>query len=112
METPTVLEALKGLNAYPIPLRTLGETAERRGLDLCAEATKAVLAGKDYNLAAADLLMWLSFAPDVSQGGQSFSFTDEQRRRLRNRARGLYRDFGAEAESGAKTVYGYKGSRL
>lgn len=109
----TILEALKGINAYPIPLRTLDEVAERRGLDLCSEATKEAMAGADYNLALADLLMWLSFAPNISQGGQSFSFTDEQRLQLRNRARALQDQFMDEEEAQQnKPVYGYKGSRL
>ena len=34
-----VIEALKGLNSYPIPLRTLVETAEKRGLNLDTETT-------------------------------------------------------------------------
>lgn len=109
----TILEALKGINAYPIPLRTLDEVAERRGLDLRAEATKETMTGAGYNLALADLLMWLSFAPGITQGGQSFSFTDEQRLQLRNKARSLYDEFGTEDEAFVpKTVYGYKGSRL
>ena len=36
----TVLEALKSITAYPVPLRTLVETAERRGLSLSDEATQ------------------------------------------------------------------------
>ena len=57
--------------------------------------------------------MWLSVAPDVSQGGQSYSFTDEQRKQFRNRANSLYDDFGASDEAGTpKPIYGYKGSRL
>ena len=42
-----VIEALKGVNAYPIPLRTLFETAEKRGLDLDGEATGEVLKEAD-----------------------------------------------------------------
>lgn len=109
----TILEALKGVNAYPVPLRTLVEMAERRGLDLSAEATKAVMDGADYNLAIADLLLWLAFAPDITQGGQSFSFTDEQRLQFRNRANALYKEYGATDEAGTpKPIYGYKGNRL
>ncbi len=107
----TILESLKGVNAYPIPLRTLAETAERRGLTLTAGATKAVMDGKEYSLAVADLLLWLSVAPDVSQGGQSFSFTDEQRKQLRGRAQALYGELGEESAV-ARAVYGYKGGRL
>ncbi len=105
-----VLDALKGVNAYPIPLRTLIETAEQRGLTLTDEASKEVLAGRAYRLARADLLLWLSIAPNITQGGQSYSFTDEQRQQLRNQAQAVY----DELDEGAamKPVYGYKGSRL
>lgn len=41
-----VIEALKGLNSYPIPLRTLVETAEKRGLNLDTETTAEILKGK------------------------------------------------------------------
>lgn len=109
----TVLESLKAVNAYPIPLRTLLETIERRGLLQTDEATQQVLLGAKYNLALADLLLWLSFAPDITQGGQSFSFTDEQRLQLRNRAKQLQKQY-MEAEEAAqnKPIYGYKGNRL
>lgn len=107
----TILESLKGVNAYPVPLRTLVEIAERRGLSLTSEATQADLRGKDYKLATADLLLWLSLAPNISQGGQSYSFTDEQRQRFRNRANALFDEFGEETSS-VQPTYGYKGSRL
>ena len=35
----TTLEALKSVNSYPIPLRTLEEVAQRRGLQLSNECT-------------------------------------------------------------------------
>ncbi len=105
----TVLESLRGVNAYPIPLRAVSEIAERRGVTLDATVTREVLNGRDYNLAVADILIWLSLAPNVSQGGQTYSFTDGQREQLRNRANALYDEFG-EASKGV--VYGYKGSRL
>lgn len=108
----TVLEALKAVSAYPVPLRTLVETAEQRGLTLSVEATKEVLSGRDYRLAYADLLLWLSIAPNITQGGQSFSFTDEQRTRLRNQAKALYAEFEPDGSAYQKPIYGYKGSRL
>ena len=105
----TVLESLRGVNAYPIPLRAVSEIAERRGVTLDETATTEVLNGREYNLAVADILIWLSLAPNVSQGGQTYSFTDGQREQLRNRANALYDEF-SEASKGV--VYGYKGSRL
>lgn len=107
----TILESLKVVNAYPVPLRTLVEIAERRGLSLTSEATQADLRGKDYKLATADLLLWLSLAPNITQGGQSYSFTDEQRQQFRNRANALFDEFGEETSS-VQPTYGYKGSRL
>ena len=105
----TTLESLQGINPYPIPLRTIGTVAERYGLPLSGEATPAVIGGAPFKRACADLLRWLSMAPNITQGGQSYSFTDEQRRDLRNQADGL----DAEADDSAvRTRYGYKGSRL
>ena len=107
----TVLETLKGVSAYPVPLRTLIETAEVRGLSLEEAATQYVMVGRAYKLAKADLLLWLSLAPNITQGGQSFSFTDEQRQQFRNQAKALYDECG-EVSAATKPIYGYKGSRL
>lgn len=109
----TIAEALRGLNAYPIPERTLVGIATARGLLLADDATREALRGRAYRLTSADLLVWLSQAPNVSQGGQSYSFTDEQRKALRNQASALYRDLGEDDGTGAaKATYGYKGTNL
>ncbi len=107
----TVLETLKGISAYPVPLRTFAETAELRGLSLEETATQEVMVGKAYKLAKADLFLWLAFAPNITQGGQSYSFTDEQRQQFRNQAKALYDECG-EVSAATKPIYGYKGSRL
>lgn len=109
----TILEALKGVNAYPVPVRAIDEVALNRGLTLTDTATQEVLRSAGYNLALADLYLWLSVSPDISQGGQSYSFTDEQRASLRRRAYALYREWGDEGGGDTpKTAFGYKGSRL
>lgn len=108
----TLLDSLKAVNAYPVPLRTLDEVATRRGVTLSDEATKEKLQSREYNLAKADILLWLSFAPNVSQGGQSYSFSEEQRKQFKNAAYGLYDDFGEDEADKPKVTYGYKGSRL
>lgn len=109
----TIAEALKSMNAYPVPTRTVEEICLRRGLDPCSRITSFVYKSADFGLARADMLIWLSEAPDVSQGGQSYGFTDEQRMRLRSRAQELYGFLGNGGEpDGSKNIYGYKGSRL
>lgn len=107
----TILSALQGINSYPVPLRTLQEIAQRRGVSLDTATDITVLKGAAYNLCRADVLMWLSLAPNITQGGQSYSFTDEQRTDLRNEALRLYGEY-EEEDNVPKTVYGYKGSRL
>jgi hypothetical protein len=106
----TVLESLKGINAYPIPLRSIVGAAEYRGLVITDEATQEKMQSAAFKLTKADLLLWLSFAPDVSQGGQTYSFTDEQRVQFRNQANALYKECDEGGQS--KSIYGYKGSRL
>lgn len=103
----TIVEKLRALSAYPIPATTLVSIAEARGLTPNDEEGDATA----YELATADVYMWLSFAPDVSQGGQSYSFTDEQRKHFRQMASTIV---GANDEGASKksTIYGYKGSRL
>ncbi len=105
----TTLEALKSVNSYPIPLRTFEEVAQRRGISLTGDCLIEDMQSAEYNLAYADLLMWLSYAPSVSQGGQSYSFSDDQRIQFRNRASELYKTYGDDAP---KARFGYKGSRL
>lgn len=107
----SVVEALKAISAYPIPMRAIYTAAGKRDVDLDSEATAETMRGKTFALAKADLLMWLSTAPDISQGGQSFSFTDEQRRVFRNQAQALYAEFEPDGSAVQKPIYGYKGSR-
>lgn len=107
----TNLDVLKSVNAYPIPLRTLVETAGRRNLSLTAEASQECLQSKEYRLAKADLLLWLSLAPNISQGGQSYSFSDEQRKRMRNEAQAIFDQLDPVSNAGCVT-FGYKGDRL
>lgn len=107
----TISEALKGTNAYPVPATKLEEVAVRRGVTLTDTATQDVLTSRGYKLAKADVLLWLSHAPNITQGGQSYSFTDEQRQQFRNQAKTLYDECG-EVSAATKPIYGYKGSRL
>lgn len=104
----TIAEALSGINAYPVPQQTIEAIAVRRGVTLTDEATQDVLNGNEYKLCRADVLIYLSLAPDVSQGGQTYSFTDEQRAAMRNEAEQIY----AEIDVDRRATYGYKGSRL
>lgn len=107
----TLLSSLRAVNAYPVPQSFIETAAASRGLDLTAEISQDALNAKEYRLTYADLLMWLSNAPNVSQGGQSYNFDAEQRKTFRNSALAIYGDYKDE-DNTPKTTYGYKGSRL
>ena len=106
-----ILDNLKGINAYPVPLRTFNEIAAGRGLDLKGDTSLEVLRSKGYRLAKADVLMWLADAPNISQGGQSYTFSEEQRANFRRRADAIYAECEEDA-SLSKPKFGYKGKNL
>ena len=107
----TVFESLQGINAYPVPTRSLVTMLTKRGLTPEETVTQDTLEDMRFNLARADVLFWLSMAPNVSQGGQSYSFTEEQRSRLRQEAMDLYGQWEPESDVN-KSIYGYKGDTL
>jgi hypothetical protein len=104
----TILESLKSINAYPIQFFTFSEIAIRRGLNLEDTATQALLISKEYRLARADILRWLAYAPNKTEEGLSYTFTDDERRRMLEEADEMLNE--DEEDSGIK--YGYKGDRL
>lgn len=108
----TVLDALKQINGYPIPLATLETALVKRGLDSEAIATSQLFRSKEFRLAEADMYSWLADAPNVSQEGISYSFTETERKKFRERANKAYSELSPEDLASAGTVYGYKGDRL
>lgn len=104
-----LLEYLRGLTNYPLSEEALTSILTRRGANehtTYDDKTQSILA-------TADLYHWLSTAPDLSQGGQSYSLTDATRDTYRRRANGLYRLAG-EPQSiiEEQPRYGYKGEKL
>ena len=103
----TIIESLKCISGYPIPQNTLKDIAENRDLKPEGEANKDNRKSKEYRLAKADVLTWLSQAPNVSQAGISYNFSDTDRLNFRQQAAVKYKECGDTP----KSIYGYKGSR-
>lgn len=104
----TIFDSLKSVSAYPIPRRTLEDIAGERGLSVADEVTPEIREAREFRLAKADLMRWLATAPNVSQGGISYTFTDSDRVGFRKRASAIYQEYGEKQQ----TIYGYKGDRL
>lgn len=107
----TILQSLKSLSSYPIPTATIQNVAEGVGLDVDAEVTLEVRSEKQFKRAQAKVYIFLSEAPNVSQGGISYSFSDEERRRFRLRAENILDEIG-DTEDLPGVEYGYKGEYL
>ena len=105
----TLIDYLRGLTNYPVPEEALQSILSKRGLDGKSTMTDDKL----LCLVTADLYSWVALAPDISQGGQSYSLTDNIREYYRRRANELYQA-GGEPESVLEEHprYGYKGDRL
>lgn len=67
-------------------------TITKRGLTGGSEATQAVLNSKAFELATADLMIWLITAPNVKEGGYSLSISDKKT--LKELASGIYSKHG------------------
>ena len=103
-----VIETL--IQIYPAPDAILNRMALVRGLDLDAVATAEILTSNSYKLTDADVQMWLSTSPDISQSGISFTLNADKCKSLKEQANKVYKDLKDPAFSG--TTYGYKGSKL
>lgn len=111
----TVLELLKGISNYPVPMRTIDRIALKRGVDLNTEATSEIITSKEYELSEADVMRFISTAPNVSQAGISFDTLVSDRNALRVQANLVYKKYGDEMyqpDGEIKAKFGYKGDRL
>lgn len=112
MYVMNVFDYLKATNAYPIPMTTLVDVCSNRGLYPTDDVDAELLQSANFKGARADILMWLSIAPNISQGGQSYSFSEYERKAMRGEAQSLYGEIGDEQNSSKVVAFGYKGSRL
>lgn len=109
----TVRESLVNISLYPIASSFLDRVAILRTLDLEAILTADILESQAFLLAEADVLMWLSVAPNLSEGGMSLNTLVPDRDALRKRANATYQKFGDSAYvAESSTVFGYKGDSL
>lgn len=105
----TLSDYLRGLSNYPLSEEALQSILSKRGLDGKSTMTDDKL----LCLVTADVYRWLSTAPDISQGGQSYSLSDNIRKYYLRRANELYREAGEpESVHEEHPRYGYKGERL
>jgi hypothetical protein len=104
----TISNSLRGLTNYPVPSAVFDDAAGEQGLDPNAVLTAETRAGKSFKRAKARIYDFLSDAPNITQAGISYSFSDEDRKRFRQKAESLR----LEADGSGKGVFGYQGEDL
>lgn len=104
----TVSESLKSINNYPIPPYVLTKSAIKNGMSLEEEVTSEILISREYRLMEADVYAFLAGAPDVTQNGVLFSFSQEQREWFLSMSNGIKTELGIE-DSSTGQGYGYMG---
>ena len=109
----TLLQALKGISTYPIPLATLMGIASGCGFTGEETADVETLKTPEAKRAMARVYIFLITAPNISQNGISFSFSAEERKQFRNMARAILKEIGDDPSAlGLGGRYGYVGTDL
>ena len=104
-----VIQSLRSLSAYPIPNTTLEVILTSAGLGDSDTFTAEIEKSDSYQRAKARVYQFLSEAPNVSQGGVSFSFSQIEKEMFRNRAEVILTRLGDD-EGQSSVNYGYLGS--
>jgi len=88
----TVKLALANISGYPIPDEVIEKTTIDRELVLTDNYTMTIRQSKNFELATADLYMWLYTSPDFKE--QEISFTQSERANFLLLANKLYLQHG------------------
>lgn len=103
----TILESLKSLTNYPVSSEYIEATLTAEGLDGAGEYTPATAKDARYLRAKRQVCLYIATAPNISQGGISYT--------LDANARGYFLDMAADiaeelSDEGGR--FGYIGDEL
>lgn len=99
----TISESLISLSNYPIPVNTIEKICVNRSLDCAADYSGT---SQSYELAEADVYMFLYASPDLKE--QEVSFSQDDRYRFLNIANSIYGKYDDPKYSGSGKI-GYIG---
>lgn len=82
----TIGSALSALSNYPIPSAVVQNIVEGSGLGAEDEASIEIRKTNAFKRATANIYSFLATAPNVSQGGMTFSFSASERQLFQKKA--------------------------
>lgn len=91
-----IIQSLRSISLYPINPATVENIVEECELDGEADATTDVRKSVGYRRAKALVFQYLADAPQVTEAGATYNFTDAQRENYRLRASQLFNEIGEE----------------
>ncbi len=100
-------KALMSISSYPIPAPVIENIAGAAGLEPDTEVDLEVRQSDPFRRATAGVYQYLSEAPNVSQGGISYTFSEDERTRFAQRASNILASLGESQE--AEIEVGYMG---
>lgn len=100
-------DAIKAMSSYPIPASTIENIIEEAGLDAEADITKDIRASDEFKKAKALAYAFLAEAPNITQGGISYTFSQDERSRFEKKSNSLLADIGDDG--GSDVPCGYVG---
>lgn len=103
-----IRNAIKAINGYPIPPGTIENIADEAGLKADDDITKEVRASNEWKKARALTYAFLAEAPNITQGGISYTFSEDERSRFATKSNRLLAEFGEE-ETTSDIPCGYIG---
>lgn len=101
-----VSEALISLNSFPIPTNLIEKVGIERGLDVNQDYSLAISISNEYELASADIYMWLADQPSLREQEVSINQGENTKDRLMSIANDIYAKYDDPKYTG-KGKYGY-----
>lgn len=108
----TIIQSLKSLSGYPIPSIVIEDIVDSEGLHINDVINAETRNSNAFKRCQAKVFTFLSEAPNVSQGGISFSFSEVERLRLKTKAGDILSAIGDKSANELKVTFGYKGENL
>ncbi len=102
-----IIDSLKSVSSYPIPTPTVVDITEEAGLTATDEADVETRKTAAFKKARALVYQFLAEAPNISQGGITYSFSAEERERFAKKAAALLEEAGED--DGTDFEVGYIG---
>lgn len=99
-------KALISLTNYPIPMPVIENIMDSEGLDAeTTETSKELRNGAAFKRCTAAVYSFLAKAPNVSQGGISYSFSEDERKRFAQIASSILSELGDQDETQIEVGY-------